>query len=52
MQVAKEIPDATAIKPADWNEADDGPWEAPLVPNPAYAGAQVYEALSYYECIY
>ena len=51
MQVAKEIPDATAIKPADWNEEDDGPWEPPLVPNPAYAGAQVYEALSYYECM-
>ena len=48
MQVPKEIPDATAVKPADWNEEDDGAWEPPLVPNPAYAGAQVYEALSYY----
>ena len=32
----KEIPDPSVSKPAEWNEEDDGEWEAPLVPNPEY----------------
>ncbi len=36
--VPREIPDATATKPEDWNDEEDGDWEAPLVPNPEYMG--------------
>ena len=25
------IPDPTSPKPAEWNEEDDGEWEAPMV---------------------
>jgi len=32
------IPDPEANQPADWNEADDGKWEAPMIDNPAYTG--------------
>lgn len=30
------IPDPDAKKPADWNEAIDGEWEGPLIPNLKY----------------
>uniref|UniRef100_A0A8C8YM78 Calreticulin n=1 Tax=Prolemur simus TaxID=1328070 RepID=A0A8C8YM78_PROSS len=30
------IPDPEAKKPDDWNEAMDGEWEGPLIPNPKY----------------
>jgi len=30
-----KIPDPAATKPEDWEEDDDGPWEAPLIENPA-----------------
>jgi len=36
--VPREIPDATATKPEDWNDEEDGDWEAPLVPNPEFVG--------------
>ncbi|KAM9685441.1 LOW QUALITY PROTEIN: calreticulin-like [Trichechus inunguis] len=32
------IPDPEAKKPDDWNEAMDGKWEEPLIPNPKYKG--------------
>ena len=32
----KEIPDPSVSKPAEWNDEDDGEWEAPLIPNPEY----------------
>ena len=28
------VPDASAIKPDDWDEEEDGEWEGPLVENP------------------
>jgi calreticulin len=33
-----QIPDPDASKPDDWNEEDDGEWEAPLIDNPKYKG--------------
>jgi calreticulin len=32
------IPDANAKQPEDWDEAEDGKWEAPQVPNPKHKG--------------
>jgi len=32
------IRDDKASKPADWDPENDGEWEAPMVPNPAYKG--------------
>uniref|UniRef100_A0A4X1WAQ6 Calreticulin n=1 Tax=Sus scrofa TaxID=9823 RepID=A0A4X1WAQ6_PIG len=32
------IPDPNAKKPEDWNEAMDGEWEGPLIPNLKYKG--------------
>ncbi|MXQ98631.1 hypothetical protein E5288_WYG021739 [Bos mutus] len=32
------IPDPEAEKPDDWNEAMDGEWEGPLIPNVKYKG--------------
>merc|ERR1719474_45734 len=32
------IVDPEAEKPEDWDDEDDGDWEAPTVPNPAYKG--------------
>ena len=34
----REIPDPEAKKPDDWDDEDDGEWEAPMIPNPAYKG--------------
>jgi len=34
----KEIADPNAEKPDDWDTEEDGEWEAPMVPNPAYKG--------------
>ena len=28
------VPDATAETPSDWDEEEDGAWEAPLIKNP------------------
>jgi hypothetical protein len=28
------VADPEAVKPADWDDEEDGDWEAPLVPNP------------------
>eukprot|EP00123_Amoebidium_parasiticum_P006624 comp17537_c0_seq1/m.17096 comp17537_c0_seq1/g.17096 ORF comp17537_c0_seq1/g.17096 comp17537_c0_seq1/m.17096 type:complete len:376 (-) comp17537_c0_seq1:417-1544(-) len=34
----KEIDDPDAKKPEDWDDEDDGEWEAPQIPNPEYKG--------------
>merc|ERR1719217_745642 len=34
---AKEMKDPYASMPSDWDEEEDGPWEAPTVENPALA---------------
>jgi FKBP-type peptidyl-prolyl cis-trans isomerase len=34
--IPMHIPDPAAVKPEDWNDDDDGEWEAPIVPNPEY----------------
>lgn len=26
------------LQPSDWDEEDDGEWEVPMIPNPAYKG--------------
>merc|ERR1712072_1614221 len=36
--IAKEIADPEATKPDDWDEEDDGEWEAPMISNPDYKG--------------
>ena len=33
------IPNPVQSQPLEWDTADDGPWEAALIPNPAYAWA-------------
>ena len=37
-EIPKEIADPEATVPDDWDEADDGEWEPPNVPNPEYKG--------------
>ena len=32
------IADPEAAQPEDWNAEEDGEWEAPQIPNPAYQG--------------
>lgn len=34
----KTIPDASATKPEDWDDSEDGEWEPPAMPNPEYKG--------------
>ncbi|KAH8617598.1 putative Calreticulin family [Trypanosoma vivax] len=34
----ESIVDPDAKKPEDWSEEEDGKWEAPTIPNPAYKG--------------
>ena len=29
------VPKKGSVQPATWDEAEDGPWEPPLQPNPA-----------------
>lgn len=36
--IPKEIPDPDAKKPEDWDDAEDGEWTAPNIPNPEYKG--------------
>merc|ERR1712238_137966 len=33
-----EIPDPDASKPDDWDDEDDGEWEAPMLDNPDFNG--------------
>ena len=37
--IPEMIKDPEAAKPEDWDDEDDGEWEAPSIANPAYAGA-------------
>jgi calreticulin len=36
--IPKEIADPEAKQPDDWDEEDDGEWEAPMIANPDYKG--------------
>ena len=36
--VLQQIVDPEAEKPEDWDDDDDGEWEAPMIPNPDYKG--------------
>lgn len=36
--IPAEIPDEDAEMPEDWDEEEDGEWEAPMVDNPEYKG--------------
>ena len=36
--IPAETPDPEATKPDDWDDEEDGEWEAPMVDNPAYKG--------------
>merc|ERR1712072_273523 len=36
--MGKEIVDPKATKPDDWDDEDDGAWEAPMIKNPDYKG--------------
>lgn len=36
--IPASIVDPEAVKPEDWNEEDDGEWEAPTIANPEYKG--------------
>merc|ERR1719498_667118 len=36
--IPKEIADPEAKQPDDWDEEDDGEWEAPMISNPEYKG--------------
>jgi len=36
--ISAEIPDASATKPDDWDDEEDGEWEPPLIDNPEYKG--------------
>merc|ERR1712118_84139 len=36
--IPEKIADPTATKPEDWDDEDDGVWEAPLISNPDYLG--------------
>lgn len=36
--ITAEIPDPEASKPEDWDNEEDGEWEAPLIDNPEFKG--------------
>lgn len=36
------IKDPKAKKPKDWDDATQGEWEAPEIPNPNYKGMRIY----------
>jgi calreticulin len=36
--IPREIPDPDAKKPDDWDDDEDGTWEAPMIDNPEYKG--------------
>merc|ERR1712062_568526 len=38
MLPAKKIKDPESKKPEDWDEEEDGEWEAPMINNPEYKG--------------
>merc|ERR1712137_691661 len=40
--IPEKIPDPDATMPDDWDEEDDGEWEAPLIDNPDYKGPWVH----------
>jgi calreticulin len=38
LDIAEEIPDPSAEMSEDWDEEEDGEWEALMIPNPEYKG--------------
>lgn len=40
------IKDADAKRPEDWDEEEDGVWEAPELPNPAFKGPWAAKQIS------
>jgi len=36
--IPETVSDPEATRPEDWDEEEDGKWEAPTIPNPAYKG--------------
>merc|ERR1712070_1165891 len=36
--ISEKVPDPDATMPEDWDEEDDGEWEAPLIDNPEWKG--------------
>jgi calreticulin len=44
--VPAKIPDAAAKKPEDWDDEEDGEWEAPKIDNPEYKGAWVAKKIA------
>merc|ERR1712193_492904 len=42
----KEIPDPDDKKPDDWDDEEDGDWEAPMKDNPAYKGEWMVKRIS------
>merc|ERR1712070_1065751 len=36
--ISEKVPDPDATMPEDWDEEDDGEWEAPLIDNPEWNG--------------
>lgn len=43
--VPREIPDPNAKKPGDWEDDIDGPWDIPMIPNPAFTVCNRYCSL-------
>ena len=37
-RIPPRIPDPAIARPADWDDEDDGVWEAPIIANPSYRG--------------
>lgn len=42
----KRIVDANAKKPDDWDDEEDGEWEAPMIDNPDYKGEWAVKRIS------
>lgn len=44
--IPEKIADKDAKKPEDWDDEDDGEWEAPLISNPEYKGPWVQKQIA------
>merc|ERR1719197_2390933 len=42
----KRIVDSKASKPDDWDDEEDGEWEAPMIDNPDYKGEWTVKRIS------
>ena len=43
---SKRIVDEKAKKPDDWDDEEDGEWEAPMIDNPEYKGEWTVKRIS------